>query len=194
MHPYEIDHAPLLLRSMPVSQLAILMRLWAGDSVVSIARSRNLHPSTIYRWMHNDARFIAAMNQSAASYMKEINVRTAGVAARAMDGMSEAVDRHDLSACKFMISRMDKLAVGSMSPRVIARGIRRRDKRVKKFLDAQGAPPSKPVITSTIPKPPPAQIPGAVAPAASPPPPDSSSLISPDAPPPAQEPPAPGDA
>ena len=74
MDPYEITHAPLLLKSMPVTQLAVLMRLWAGESVSSAASSRGLHPSTIYRWMHNDPKFIAAMNQSTETYLKEMNV------------------------------------------------------------------------------------------------------------------------
>ena len=81
-----------------------------------------------------------------------------------------------------------------MSPRVIAKRIRRRDQRVQDYLDAPNVPAKKPAITSTIHKLPPAQIPDAAAPAGGPPPDSSAPLNNPDPPRPAPEKPTPGDA
>jgi hypothetical protein len=149
-----LGNSPILLRTLPITQYRVLIELWAGRSIRHAAEICDIHRVTVHRWMREDARFIAALNQAQESNLQEVTARMSGLAAKSMDKLSNAVDHGDVNAAKFVINHVTKTRPGPHSPRVIAKRIRRRHQRIQEYLNSpdDGGQPSAqtPKITSTI--------------------------------------------
>jgi hypothetical protein len=132
--------SPTYFTEIPTTQHLVLVRLWRGDSISQIARVNNLSRSTIHRWMRNDARFIAALNQGCAIHRSETEARMCAMSDEAMDEMAKAIRHGSLNASKFVINHVMKARPGSLSPRVLAKRIARRKQREKDYLNSPDEP------------------------------------------------------
>jgi hypothetical protein len=150
----------MVMKSLPPIQHHVIIAIWLGSSISEAARACGVDRSTIHRWMREDARFIAALNQTVESERQEFETRISSMAARGLDKLDKALYAGDLGAAKFCAGLMFKIPRRQQNPRVIAKRIRRRKQREQEYLATPDTPPKAPVITSSIPTPPPpAQLP-----------------------------------
>jgi hypothetical protein len=89
-----------------------------------------------------------------------------GLADKSMDNLADQVRHGDKATSMFVVRQISKLRPGPISPRKIAKQIRRRDQRLEAYLnspDDDGKSPAQPpVITSSINPPPAAASPSPV--------------------------------
>jgi hypothetical protein len=82
----------------------------------------------------------------------------AGMLSKSMDNLNDQVNHGNMKASMFVNTNATIIPRGSVSPRKIAKRIRRRDQRLKEFLNSPNddSEPSAqpPLITSTINEPP----------------------------------------
>jgi hypothetical protein len=131
-----IHDAPLLFKSLPITQQRVLIELWGGRSMRQAAHICGINRMTINRWMRHDARFIAAHNQTIEFQQKEASIRMAGMLSKSMDNLDEELEHGDMKATMFVINKVMQIPRGSQSPRKIAKRIRRRDQRLQEFLNS----------------------------------------------------------
>jgi hypothetical protein len=162
-----VHNAPLLFKTLPVTQYLVLTKLWHGYSISEAASVCHISRVTIYRWFRHDPRFAAAYNQTIEFQQKEANVRMVGMLTEAMDSVNKRVKHGDMKASMFVINHAMKVPRGSLSPKKVAKRMRRRDQRLQEYLNLpenDGKPSGQvPKITSTINEPPaPAALPSVV--------------------------------
>jgi hypothetical protein len=80
------------------------------------------------------------MNQGCAIHRKETEARMCAMSDEAMDSMAKAIRHGDLNASKFVLNRVMKARPASLSPRVIAKRIARRNQREKDYLNSPDEP------------------------------------------------------
>lgn len=146
------DKVPKIIAELPARQYRAMIYMERGDSVIRIAEQLQVSRGTVYHWMNNDARFIAAMRTFRALNHTESSMRMSAMHREALDHLVDQIHHGNTAVAQFVVRTNLKDRVGTTNPKVIAARLARRDKRHALEIDSPAPASDPPRITSTIAK------------------------------------------
>lgn len=90
--------------------------LASGKSISATAKKIGAHRATVFRWLRDDAEFIAAYNTQVAELHACVEMRIASLADRAFENFSAAVHAGDLKASTDVLKSIGTFAPRSIGP------------------------------------------------------------------------------
>ena len=111
-------------RDLPANQQQALGALLGGASVTTAAEVAGVDRTTVHRWLRADFEFRAALNGGRRELHQALQARLDGVAQRAVEAVSSAVDSGDPKTALALLKGMGLLdgrraAIGSEDPEVL---------------------------------------------------------------------------
>jgi len=134
------DTMPNLIQDLPSRLYLAFLYLQRGYSVRKIAELMNVSRGTVYYWINNDPRLIAALRKWRALNYIDVDVRMAALLPQSLDGLEKSVARGSLTAMLTVIKHNAKNRTESTDEQVISARLARRQKRHA----AEANPPAPP--------------------------------------------------
>jgi len=111
--------------ALPPDQRRAIELLTSGRSIKTAARELNVSRTTVYRWLHEDAEFIAAYNAWNDELQESARARLASMVNSAVDAVGLAIRKRDTRAAMELLKTMGVMAPRPSGPQDAAE-IRRR--------------------------------------------------------------------
>lgn len=83
---------------LDTQQVTAIERLISGDTVTAAAAEAGVDRSTVYRWLKEDAEFVAELNRRRSDLLDAVQERLCGAALAAAETVESAVKAGDLQA------------------------------------------------------------------------------------------------
>jgi AcrR family transcriptional regulator len=142
------DNMPNLIHELPSRLHLAFLYIQRGYGVRKIAELMNVSRGTIYYWINNDPRLIAALRKWRALNNTETDTRMAAMLTPSLDGLENAVAHGSLTAMLAVIKHNTKRRIGATDEKVISARLARRKKRHAAEVNPPAASSAPPCITS----------------------------------------------
>ena len=97
-------------------QYKVIEALIAGSTMTVAAKAGRVHRSTVHRWLRDDFEFQAALNQLRRVVRHSVDARLTLLGEKAVDVLSNAMDKGDVKAAVAVLKGIDALHTGQRLP------------------------------------------------------------------------------